>query len=175
MFVTGFGPFGEVAKNPSADLASGCGLPYEVLEVSFAAADEFIDRFRESGIDSLLMIGVAAKSERPRLELIAKNRNGARPDARGICCPGPIDPSAEPQLMGRLWPAGEENADRDLSVDAADYLCNYIYFRALQLLPNVRAGFLHVPPESALPLSHQEKILQGIIASLQALEALPIR
>ena len=65
--VTGFGPFGTVADNPSARLARGA--EFRILEVAYDAID---DALREIGpVDRLLLMGVAAGRFRPRLETVA--------------------------------------------------------------------------------------------------------
>jgi hypothetical protein len=59
-FVTGFLAFGDVVENPSALLARSLGRRLELLEVSYAAVDAFIERVvrEQDQFDRLLMIGV---------------------------------------------------------------------------------------------------------------------
>ena len=59
ILVTGFGSFGEVIENPSAALAASSGCSYEVLEVSFEAVDQFLERLDRGSFDKLLLLGVA--------------------------------------------------------------------------------------------------------------------
>ena len=47
------------------------------------------------------------------------------------------------------------------------YLCNYIFFRALQAFPDKRVGFLHVPPVNAVPIEEQHRMLARVVAELQ--------
>lgn len=82
LFVTGFGPFLEVAENPSAVLARGSGHPFEILEVAFQAVDEWIAAMDPITFDAWLMLGVSGSAKTSRLEIVAHNRIGRTPDAR---------------------------------------------------------------------------------------------
>jgi pyroglutamyl-peptidase len=151
IFITGFGPFGSFEANPSQRLAEQSGYPHQVLEVSFAAADRFLEEFDPCAYSALLMLGVSAKTELLRLESVAKNWIGATPDVLGVQAgPSPIEPHLPAQLGGTLWPRVgliSDTADWEVGTDAGGYLCNYLYFRALQRLPRLPVGFLHVPPQ----------------------------
>lgn len=168
--VTGFGPFGSFEANPSQRLAEGCGLPHTILEVSFEAVDRALDGLSE--FDALLMIGVAGNSPTMRMEAVAHNSIGPLADVRGVVAgPGQIDPAAPRQLHGNLWTslAGMDCSELGVTSDAGTYLCNYALFRAIQKFPERRVGFLHVPPETAMPLHRQAELLERILAELQAI------
>lgn len=149
LFVTGYGPFLNVTENPSGLIAARLGLPYRVLDVTFAAADAFLDEFAETDYDGLLMIGVAGNAERIRVETVARNRIGPTPDVAGtVMGPGPVHSPSPRQLHSSLWIGVEQWLDApefEPSVDAGDYLCNYISFEAARRSPERRTGFLHVP------------------------------
>lgn len=170
VFVTGFGPFGGVEDNPSSHLASTCGLPFRVLEVSFAAVEEALVALPE--FDALLMIGVAGNTKSMRLESVAHNWIGGHSDVRGaIAGPGPIDPKAPFQLHGNLWshpPLIPDGVERSVTCDAGGYLCNYALFRAIQTYPCKQVGFLHVPVTGEMPLERQSAELARILDLLQA-------
>ncbi|HEY3781172.1 MAG TPA: hypothetical protein VGL56_08830 [Fimbriimonadaceae bacterium] len=167
MLITGFGPFGEIAKNPSQWLAENLGLPFEIIPVSYAATDAFVERTAANPPERILHIGVARKATKFRVELVAHNLIGPTPDIDGIVAgPGPIDPAADQQLGTTLWKSPgffQENENWETSVNAGDYLCNYIYFQSLKSLSNTEIGFLHVPPEEAMPLPMQLKIAREIL------------
>ena len=220
MLITGFGPFGEVDKNPSQWLAESLGLPFEIIPVSWAAADAFVERISANPPDQILHLGVARKATKIRIELVAHNRIDATPDVDGVIAgPGPVDPAADQQLGTTLWrnleffqdespidsppsflipltsaasnpdpsfpfplsssastpdpslPSGSTPAvpstpkpvPWQASVDAGGYLCNYLYFQSLKKLQNTDVGFLHVPPESAIPLPMQLEIVREIL------------
>src|SRR5213592_2679365 len=90
--VTGFLAFGEFAINPSALLAEASGRRFELIEVAYAAADEFVARLDPGSFDRLVMLGVAGKSSSMRLEQVARNRIGPRGDVRGFVSAGAVEP-----------------------------------------------------------------------------------
>jgi len=167
--MTGFGPFGSVSQNPSALLASS-HAPHHILEVSFAAVDRFIASRPWEAFDHLLLMGVAGAEPRFRLERTARNYVGAAPDVRGVCRgPGAIDSSAPSAFYSTLWPGPLLETDGEFwraSDDAGSYLCNYLFFRALQHGSGCRVGFLHVPLLAAVPLETQLAWLDRLVQSL---------
>jgi pyrrolidone-carboxylate peptidase len=159
MFVTGFGPFGSITDNPSSMLAEISGRPFHVLTVSFRAVDEFLEGLDPS-FDSLLLIGVAAGADSFRVETVARNEIGPAPDVEGEQWgPGPIDPRLPRQLAATLWPVEllAEDPRWAPSVDAGNYLCNYVFFRALARFPDKPVGFLHVPSYETLSAEEQRR------------------
>lgn len=194
-FVTGFGPFGSVSQNPSSILAAGSGKPFEILEVSFAAVDQFLNQLPVDTFDVLIMLGVAAQSERMRYEQVARNWNGTTPDVRGIILgPGLIDanepaaftlsPDAITEHIARTGtlpgihrPFNDEQSGQQNSLDsirfwelsnnAGEYLCNYIYFRARQRFPQKRVQFIHVPPFEVLSQEIQSQELDLLLRQLE--------
>lgn len=171
--VTGFLGFGRFAVNPAALLASGCGRSFELIEVSFAAADAFAESLAGRRFHRLVMMGVAGASEALRLEMRAINRVGRLADVRGrVPDEGMIDPAAPTELAGTLWtPDVVARLTRDerivVSHDAGDYLCNYVYVRALQRVPDRPVGFLHVPPVEAIELAEQQRLLETVLSVLE--------
>lgn len=170
VILTGFGPFDGFEANPSEQLARESGLPHRIIRVSFEAVDQFIEEIAADPPEVLLMLGVAGGSERMRLERVARNFVGSYPDVDGrVFGPGSIDPTLPAALSGTLWTPDLESMSPyfESSVDAGDYLCNYVYFRALQALPMARVGFLHVPPESEMPLDFQASAIMRAVERLQ--------
>jgi len=166
IFVTGFGPFLDVTENPSGTIASRLGLPYRQLDVTFAAADAFLDEFESMEFDTLLMIGVAAKSTKMRFECVARNHIGATPDVSGtVMGPGPVHAASPQQLHAPLWSWADRWVDDrfEVSVNAGSYLCNYIAFEAARRFPDRRTGFLHVPMPSG------EMDLDTMVAAIREL------
>lgn len=154
--VTGFGPFGSFAANPSSQLAAECCRPFQILEVSYAAVDQFLNELSAESFNLLVMLGVAGQSQRMRFELTARNWVGTTPDMRGITLgPGPIDPAAPSQLSIATPLTIPQSEHWEQSVDAGEYICNYIYFRVQQRFPEKRLYFIHVPPFEAMSLEIQ--------------------
>ena len=138
-----------------------------VLDVSFQAVDEFIEELQPNELDALLMIGVAPKAEKMKIELIARNVVSRTPDVRNeVHGPAPVSFTSSGSLAGSLWRSPElfaETEDWEPSVDAGDYLCNFVYHRALSSYPDKRVGFLHVPPVESMPLDRQQDVLGRIL------------
>lgn len=173
ILVTGFGPFGKFDSNPSQWLAENSGQQFQVLPVSYAAADAFIEELGEIRPDTLLLLGLSGRAEKFNIELVAHNRIGTTADNEKVVAgPGPIDPAAPQQLGTTLWRAPElfeETEEWKTSLDPGGFLCNYIYFRALKWAQDksTRIGFLHVPRAEVIPLKRQlEKVKEIIGISL---------
>ncbi len=171
--VTGFGPFRNVLENPSELLAKSSGRPFEVLEVSYEAADDFVATINPFAYDNLLLLGVAGDRSQVSLELEAQNlRSGA--DVRGASTDGLIETEGPDRLKSTMWSQElveylkiEYPHDIALSWDAGTYLCNYIYYKALRTLNIPRIGFLHVVMPDKIPLSTQEEIVRGVLSELR--------
>ena len=170
--VSGFLAFEGFPVNPSALLAANCGRRFELIEVAYESVDEFVGALDTTSFDRLLMLGVAGRSSCMRVERIARNVVGARSDVRGAArAPGPIEPNAPAQLSGTLWtsPAwSTESGDWRPSDDAGEYLCNYIYWRALRQFTKKAIGFLHVPPTEQMDLARQQRALGQILDRLES-------
>jgi pyroglutamyl-peptidase len=167
VLVTGFGSFGEFEQNPTEVLACGCPT-HHVLRVSFSAVDQFL-----AGLDLpegciWVQLGVSAKAKKLTFELAARNQNGVSADVDGITKPGEIEPGP-PVLLGTLWDQAIQDSlpfDFEVSSDAGGYLCNYLYYRSLRRFPHARIGFLHVPPETIVPLAELKALLGETLAAV---------
>ena len=97
LLVTGFGPFPGIAHNPSAEIARRVaasprwrmhevGAQTLILPTTYAALDEVLaPALGHEAPDALLMIGVAGRSTRVRIETRALNRASIlAPDASGL-------------------------------------------------------------------------------------------
>ncbi len=170
-FVTGFLPFGGFSVNPSALLAQNCGRPFELLEVSYDAVDQWLDRVERAGapFDRLLMLGLRGGGTTFYLEQVARNEIGVTPDVRGVVRgPGFIDPGGPPTLPGTLLADTILSASHFVSDNAGCYLCNYVYYRALRCFLAKRVGFVHVPPLEVVPLESQREQLSRLLDALEA-------
>jgi len=164
-----------VTNNPSRLLAESSGRPFELLEVSYAAVDEFMENLDPSRFDRLLLMGVHGRTNRCRLELLGRNWNGKTPDVRGyVPQRRKIDRNAPLRLESTLWTG--DLADRKVvratrllthSDHAGSYLCNFTLFRALQRFTDKKVGFLHVPSEANMALDLQQKALEFILKQIE--------
>ncbi|HWP31035.1 MAG TPA: hypothetical protein VNK96_04825 [Fimbriimonadales bacterium] len=171
IFLSGFGPFKGFDVNPSEVLV--CSIDKKdsvVLPVSFDAVDAFLQDGFVKRFDAWLMIGVMSKGERFRLERTAKNWVCGEPDVRGVIRGEKrIDNDAPEILHGSLFQKGFRSCRSwTLSDDAGAYLCNYLYFRALQKYPNFPIGFLHVPAFQILDENTQIRILKRLLKKLES-------
>ncbi len=170
LFVTGFGSFGQFDVNPTSILAPQLSPHHTILPVTYADAETFVTFPLPAGISTLLMLGVSAKAETILLETTARNLIGRTPDASGVVAgPMPINPRGPQQIGATLWHDGALMAPGQAwatSVDAGDYLCNYLSYRALEQFPNLRVGFVHVPPFSTMVEAAQIQALSELIAAL---------
>ncbi len=167
ILVTGFGPFPGVPRNPTAHLAHLVATSPRLARLGIAARALVLTtlyRALESELEpalgrtrprALLMLGVAARSVRPRIETRAVNRRSLLyPDAAGRVPRTPALKAGAPfALKGRdVSPAllrqfRRFGLDAVWSRDAGRYLCNAGYFTALAH-PAMRGRptlFVHVP------------------------------
>jgi pyrrolidone-carboxylate peptidase len=169
MFITGFGPFGTVDKNPSATLARSLaatyGCPFQILKVTYGAVDEFLASGEAFGTRALLMLGYADRDALTP-ELIGRNLSGPTPDVSGLSRPGVILPGRPEKLLSTLWtsqtslPTGMRFSD-----DAGGYLCNYLLYRSLALEKWAKVGFLHVPGFEVIPQKEQLFAIRKLLAT----------
>ena len=161
LLVTGFGPFPGMRRNPSAAVARlvaadrrwrvlGVETKALVLPTTYATLEDELAPALLQGFDAVLMIGVAGRSCRLRVERRAVNRTSILfPDASGCRSKSlgfgeRIDArrtrASFPRALATLRSAGLPSR---LSQDAGRYLCNAAYFRALaQPVPVL---FVHIP------------------------------
>lgn len=167
--VTGFGPFRDVVENPSSWLAQRSGLPYELLEVSFAGVDAYLDQLNPDTFDHWLMIGVHGGATKFHLECVGKNFVGPGEDVLGMVGgPGKIDPSLPPQIHTDFWADALPDETMEITTDAGGYLCNYLLTRGLQKFPDKRIGFLHVPRQEVVPLETQLEWFRRLLIQIGA-------
>ena len=185
VLVTGFGPFGGFADNPSEEAVrilaetgiEGVGLVTEVLPVEFAAAPARIGELVRGGGFALVVCTGVAGRDMLTLERVAVNLVDARiPDAAGL---QPVDvPVSEggPSALFTTLPVEAmarairgEGIDCELSLSAGSYVCNAVMYAALQAAPEgTRAGFVHVPPADRLaPADAARAIAVAVTAALR--------
>ncbi|MCA9537645.1 MAG: hypothetical protein KC620_02080 [Myxococcales bacterium] len=157
LLVTGFGPFPRVADNPSGRVAMtvdgttrfGVHFVGRVVPVHWADAWTHIaGHINAIRPDGVVMLGVGRRT-RVEIERIARNRAGGSVDAAGLTSSSPlIDPDGPAELETRLPWRSLLAAGVGLSTDAGDYLCNYVFYRAMRALRDHTAicGFVHLPP-----------------------------
>jgi pyroglutamyl-peptidase len=163
VLLSGFGPFAEVRDNPSeVVVAAMAGKSVQewvcqsvVLDVSYRRAPiQLFQAVKQVSPDCVLLLGVARNETTLRVERSAVNCMGSLlEDVDGMSGFGhPIDATQSPQTsLQTSWPVeatvaflNRKQVPARLSTDAGAYVCNALYYSALQRL-EVPVVFLHVP------------------------------
>ena len=169
VLITGFGPFPGAPFTPTAALAKSLARRRRpalseivriahVFPTSYAAVEhELPDLIARHRPDLVLLFGLAPRTPHLRIETRARNRrstlfadvDGMHP-SMAIRAGGP----AALVAVAPQWPvriaARTARVPAQLSIDAGKYLCNFAYWRALELGRN-HGGlvqFVHVPNAS---------------------------
>jgi pyroglutamyl-peptidase len=164
VLITGFGPFPGAPFNPSASLVKALmrrrrpaldsiEIGAHVFATSYAAVDRDLPKLLAQQPDVVLLFGVAGRRRHLCIETRAQNAVTLMfPDAdRRKPRDSIITPSAPVSLRGnapfmRLLAAARGRFPSRLSRDAGRYLCNYVYWQALQHTENGRlVQFVHIP------------------------------
>jgi pyroglutamyl-peptidase len=186
ILVTAFGPFGGRELNASSLALAGLrksfpGLRTRVLPVdAVIAPSRLIAAIRLIQPDALLMLGEAGGSTGIRLETTAWNELDFRiPDiagrqytARPIRRAAPVSlPSTLPlgEIHERLVSLGHPVSFSD---DPGRYLCNQIFFRAMDQIAQsgiaIHAGFIHLPLEGDYPTARAVDAISEVIRLVEA-------
>ncbi len=171
LLICGFGPFPGVPHNPSAKAAadvarrrrpalSGWRTQVEILPTLWTSPDliaRLVARHRPAAI---LLLGVARRRRALCLETQAVNAANRFPDAAGRHGPARLLPGAPPLHPAPAATAALLKALRSTGLparasrDAGRYLCNAVYFRALDVAARGTAQgappvvFVHLPGRS---------------------------
>jgi pyroglutamyl-peptidase len=173
VLITGFGRFPGAPVNPSGTIAlrlarrrRPCLARTRLIAHIFATSYEAVDRELPALIthlrpDAILLFGLATRARHLRIEAMARNRvsvlfpdiRGQRPNG-GAIAPAAKGQTTPARRMTRLPIVRLVAAARATGVAAAcshnagSYLCNYLYWRALETgdYPGgPSAIFVHVP------------------------------
>jgi len=186
VLITGFGRFPGAPFNPSAPLARAVARRrrpaladvrriVHIFETSYAAVDRDLPKLlTQHKPDIVLMFGLAGRTNFVRIETRARNaRSVLFPDVSGY---QPMEREIAPgqaPLRGnapftRLFAASRASrTPTRLSRDAGRYLCNYVYWRALEASRSgTLAQFIHIPPVARNPRrpARKRRISQAALA-----------
>lgn len=162
MLLTGFEPFGGDRANPSGEAVHRAAarwsgpelLVTDVLPVTFrGAARRLRSLIAEHRPDVVIGVGLAGGRAAIGLERVALNLLDARiPDNDGE---QPIDaPSVEGAPTARFATlpvkaiaraVADAGIAAEVSHSAGTFVCNHVFFTALDAAPRARVGFVHVP------------------------------
>ena len=191
LLITGFGPFPGAPVNPTGPLIRalkrklrsqpGIQIDTHVFRTTYAAVDRGLPRLLTGKKpDALLMFGLATRSRGLRIETQARNRICRHPDAAGVVptarkitedTPRTLPIRAPKTALLRAAKSGALPAR--LSVNAGDYHCNYLYWRALETVGRSggpsRAVFIHVPPLDARKGARSARTIDNFVAAAEAI------
>jgi pyroglutamyl-peptidase len=169
VLITGFGPFPGAPFNPSAALAialarrrrpalAGIKRATHIFATTYASVDRDLPKLLAQKPDVVLMFGVAGRRRHLCIETRARNAVSLLfPDASGRRPAHGVIKLRGPAALGGNAPfarlAGAAGPRARLSRDAGNYLCNYVYWRALEHVRGTRplVQFVHIPPVGAKP------------------------
>ncbi len=194
VLITGFGPFPGAPFNPSAALAktlarrrrpalAGIERAVHIFATTYASVDRDLPKLlaQKQKPDIVLMFGVAGRRHHLCIETRARNAvsllfpdaGGHRPRHGVIKLRGPAALAGNVPFA-RL--AGAAGPRARLSRDAGRYLCNYVYWRALEQVRGTRplVQFVHIPPVSAKPRRRRTSRSPTLAQLLKLAEALLI-
>jgi len=180
LLVTGFEPFGGIARNPTGEIAlrlgeesgiEGAVLPVDYSKIG-AALDSLLDGPREREWDAVLLLGVAVLRSGFTLEKIAINyRDPARADNTGFCPKDSVLIEGGPDayfstlpIVSLIAALSDEGVPANMSFTAGPYLCNASMYLARAALDarGVPCGFVHLPrtPDMALDMEGLGKSME---------------
>jgi pyroglutamyl-peptidase len=170
VLITGFGPFPGVADNPSAWLAETLAgekrdvagtLHAEILPTSWESVAALTPSLFEAlKPDIMIHFGLCQRAQGFRVELSAHNRVTHRADIGGALPPSHSVLAEGPARLDTQFPAAAlanhlraHGLEAAMSRSAGRYLCNFLYYRALdwasrQDRPTL-AVFVHIPQRSS--------------------------
>jgi pyroglutamyl-peptidase len=179
LLITGFGPFLEVADNPSARVATAVaalvpGAQAEVLPASYQRSTQQLDELlADRQPSALLLLGLSRHVDVLRVEAIARNADrSTSPDVDAVVRGGrPVVADAPRQLAATADLTAVEAAlvAADVpftsSTDAGGYVCNHLYFHALHrgAAPTVFVHVGHLTPAT------EGQIMRGVQAIARTL------
>jgi pyrrolidone-carboxylate peptidase len=185
VFISGFGAFEAVARNPSGEIARalavapprGIRVLARVLPVSFARAPVEWDRALGRRRPALCLALGVAKRPGFRLERYGRPtlKRVPRPDMDGrlpaeFSRPGPA--LETPVDLGALRAALRRRGVERVRVSrrsggyVCERICHHVLKRAREL--GVPALFIHVPPERFTPLAQQVQVVRWVLEELRA-------
>lgn len=192
VLITGFGRFPGAPYNPSAPLARAVAKRprpaladvrrvLHIFETSYAAVDrDLLKLLARHKPDIVLMFGLAGRTNFVRIETRARNaRSVLFPDVTGFqpaereIAPGRPPLRGTAPFVHLLAASRGARTPTRLSRDAGRYLCNYVYWRALEASRSgTLAQFIHIPPLARTPRRVGAKRLISHGALVRAGEAI---
>lgn len=154
---TYFGPYSDFEINPSEILANeieknreNTSIDFMKLDVSFSSVENLIAKIQENNYEYIILTGVSRNSKKIKLETQAKNFIEGS-DIFHIKKNGAINLKSSSHLNTN-FPKEKYNSIISSfpnqitdSTNAGKYLCNYTYFKLLDLFEIENIIFIHIP------------------------------
>lgn len=171
ILVTGFDPFGGLARNPTGEIARALGGA--VLPVDYARVGPVLEPLLARDWGGVLLLGLAVGRPRISLERVAVNfRDALRPDNAGkvperseVVPGGPAAYFSTLPLAALFEALEREGLPVEYSLTAGGYLCNAAFYLARHALERrgIPCGFVHLPPTpdlacAAEPLPYERQL-----------------
>jgi pyroglutamyl-peptidase len=187
LLLTGFEPFGGLARNPSGDIARRLGdregVRGAVLPVDYGRIRGGLEEWLGEPWDAVVLMGVAVGRPALSLERVAINfRDAERPDNAGYLPETPALVEGGPDAYFSTLPLErlkaaleEEQIPVAISLSAGPYLCNASMYFARHLLQErgTPCGFIHLPPTpdlacgaTPMPLETQLRAIERVLREL---------
>ena len=192
--LAGFGPFPGAPFNPSALLVealsrrrrpalAGIELTTHIFATAYAAVDRDLPKLFATKPDIVLIFGLAGRRRELCIETRARNdvsvlfpdSSGYRPKSGLIARNAQQSRRGDAPFARLLGAAKSVGIPARLSRDAGRYLCNYVYWQALE---KTRHGgpliqFIHIPPVRLNPQRRRSQrrslSLAPLVAASEAL------
>ena len=171
------GPFLKLRDNGSTQSVSADDIyrAVHIFETSYAAVDRDLPKLlTQHKPDIVLMFGLAGRTNFVRIETRARNaRSVLFPDVSGYqpmereIAPGQAPLRGTAPFVQLLAASRASRTPTRLSRDAGRYLCNYVYWRALEASRSgTLAQFIHIPLVGRKPLrpGRKRRISQAALA-----------
>lgn len=178
LFLSGFGPFLDVKNNPSEvlvkKLAEHFNCAHIVLPVLFEQSYSLLKpEVEKNQPELLIMLGVASQRSKIGFEKIGLNwvQSISADAGHKIPTTGKIKPDQNLALMTD-WSVDAALRELDpalmahveVSFSAGAYVCNDLYYRALDDRKlQCEKLFIHIPPFEKIDLEQQFKVIMSFI------------
>jgi len=194
VLITGFGAFPGAPFNPSAALARALArvrrpaladveFATHIFATSYAAIDRDLPKLLAGKPDVVLMFGLAARRRELCIETRARNAasvlfpdaSGREPSRGTIVKGGPAALRGRASFPSLLRAARARGGSARLSRDAGRYVCNYAFWRGLELAgggPLVQ--FVHIPAARRGPKRKGQRKVRALSALVRDAEAVLI-
>jgi pyroglutamyl-peptidase len=169
ILVTGFEPFGGLARNPTGEIARHLGGA--VLPVDYARVGPALERLLARDWKGVLLLGLAVGRPRISLERVAVNfRDSLRPDNAGkvperseVVPGGPAAYFSTLPLAALHAALEQEGLPVEYSLSAGGYLCNAAFYLARHALARAAEP---LPYERQLRAAERMvEVLSGVTAA----------